>query len=476
MQLSSAQTFLVEENAPTDTSLQAAARFLQDYVQYNSLSGRERAAGEFFRDYCRSAGLFITDLPSSDSSYQFAATLEPLSVDKPVVWLHHHIDVVPATAFGWKFAPFGGQIVGDTIWGRGTIDAKGLGVMQLFSLLRLRTITDTAELPLNIGLLCLTNEESGDNPNVRRVLSRYAKKLKPIAAYGEGGSGLTGVLERHPLTPVYGISVAEKTALWLKLELEVPSFGHGATPAPEYANKLLIKALGRLENRKMKLEFNRVNKRMFRRLGRAEGGVRGFVIRHLNWWVFSPLVKNIVSNDPLLESLTTNTITVTKIENPPGPTNQISPTAAAYLDCRLQPTFSSRAFIRKLRRILDEDRIKISVENQSPEVRPSPTNRFYDAFEEAILAEVPEARVIPILFPATTDNSHLRKYDIPSFGLVPALMNEELIRSVHSFNERLPLSELERGIVIYKRLLLILEEEAEGRRNRVPEVEPSGLF
>jgi hypothetical protein len=55
-------------------------------------------------------------------------------------------------------------------------------------------------------------------------------------------------------------------------------------------------------------------------------------------------------------------------------------------------------------------------------------------------------------------------------------MNEELIRSVHSFNERLPLSELERGIVIYKRLLLILEEEAEGRRNRVPEVEPSGLF
>ena len=454
-----------------DTSLAFATEFLQQYIKIPSLSGREYHAAKYFEQRCLDAGLFITSLPSTDSSYQFAATLEPLITNKPVVWLHHHIDVVPAVdTTNWKHKPYSGFIEQDTLWGRGTLDAKGLGVMQFMALQRIKHSSDTSDLPFNIGLLCLANEESGDNPNIRRVLTRYARRLKPLAAYGEGGSGLYGVLERSPNTPVYGISVAEKMALWLRLEVEVESFGHGATPAPQYANKVLIRALGRLEDRKMKLEFNRVNKRMFRRLGRAEGGLRGFVIRHMNWWIFSPLVKNIVSSDPLLESLTTNTITVTKLENPPGPTNQISPTATAYLDCRLQPTYNQKAFLKKLSRILNEDAIKITVENQSPEAKPSTINRYFQAFEQAIKQVEPEAEVIPILFPATTDNSHLRRYGVPTYGIVPALLNEELVKSVHSSNERIPLTQLEAGSAIYTQLLRNLILELEDKRLKIPEL------
>lgn len=445
-----------------------AVKVLSEYLQISSLSGSEKEAALFLSDYCRQKGLYITTLPSDSSSPNFAATLYPLATDKPVIWLQHHMDVVPAnTLENWRFEPFSGTVEQDTIWGRGALDNKGQGIMQLMALLQLKQVADTTDLLYNIGMLCFSNEEADKGIGARGVLELSKAALKPLVVFGEGGAGLRNVVKRDPERPVVGISVAEKAVLWLELKLELNSFGHGAAPAPEYANKLMIHALSRLENRKLDLEFHRVNKRMFRRLGRAEGGIRGFMIKHMNWLIFRPLVKRVVQQEPMLEALTTNTITVTKLENPPGPPNKISTISTAYLDCRLQPNTSSKTFIRRLERILDEPKIKIKVVNSSPEARPSPTNDFYAALEWAVLQEIPDAAVIPILFPATTDNSHFRYHDIPTYGLLPMLISEELIKSVHSLNECVPVASLEQGIRIYTHLLLKLEREGKHKRKRL---------
>lgn len=445
-----------------------AVQMLSRYLQFASISGNEQEAAEFLADYCRQQGLYITELPSIEGSMNFAATLYPLSEDKRVIWLQHHMDVVPATAGEvWKHEPFSGKVENDTIWGRGALDNKGMGIMQLMALLNLKEVADTANLIYNVGLLCISNEEIGGYVGSLKVMEEAGAKLKPLVVFGEGGAGLTGVLTRKPDKPVFGISVAEKTVLWLKLELQLNSFGHGATPAPEYANKLMIHALSRLEGRKLDFEFNRVNKRMFRRMGRAEGGLRGFLIRRLHWPILRPFIKGPIQRDPMLQALTTNTVTVTKLENPPGPHNQISARAIAYLDCRLQPNTSPKAFIRKLERILDQPRIKIEVVNQSPSAKPSPINDFYEALEEAVIAQVPDAAVIPILFPATTDNTYFRSYDIPTYGLIPALINEELIKTVHSIDECIPVAGLEQGIHIYTDMLIRLVEEGARKHRRL---------
>lgn len=445
-----------------------ALNLLSSYIQIPSITGSEREAGLFLSEYCRKQGLYVTLLPSDTSGFNFAATLFPLSDDKPVIWMQHHMDVVPAnTEEDWRFSPFSGTVQQDTIWGRGAIDNKGQGVMQLMALLNAKKAADTLEFIYNIGVLCFSNEETGGGKGAKLVLREKLKELKPLVVFGEGGAGLTNVLDRKPEKPVVGISVAEKGVLWLRLDLELNSFGHGAAPAPEYANKLMIHALGRLEDRKLDLEFHRVNKRMFRRLGRAEGGIRGFMIKRMHWWILRPLIKNVVQRDPMLEALTTNTVTVTKLENPPGPPNKISTVSTAYLDCRLQPNTTAKAFIRRLERILDEPKIKITVVNQSPEAKPTPTNDFYDALEWAVRKEVPDAAVIPILFPATTDNSLFRYYDVPAFGLIPAVLSEELIKSVHSINERLPVLAITQGINIYTKLLLRLELEGMQKHKRL---------
>jgi carboxypeptidase PM20D1 len=453
---------------PSDHRKAEAVSLLSAYLQFPSVSGEELEAAQFLMSYCQAQGLHITQFPADDGSMNFAATLYPLSVDKPVIWLQHHMDVVPASEDeAWKHPPFAGRVYRDTIWGRGALDNKGMGIMQLMALLNLKEAANGEELIYNVGLLSVSNEEVGGLLGSRLVLDTSLPELKPLVVFGEGGAGLTGVLSRKPDKPVFGISVAEKTVLWLKLELQLNSYGHGAAPAPEYANKLMIHALSRLEGRKLDFEFNRVNKRMFRRMGRAEGGVRGFLISRLHWPVFRPFIKGPVLREPMLQALTTNTVTVTKLENSPGPHNQISTTATAYLDCRLQPNTSPKAFIRKLERLLDQPRISISVVNQSPQAKASPTNDFYDALADAIMEDMPEATVIPILFPATTDNTYFRHQDIPTYGLLPFLINEDLIKTVHSRDECLPVAALEQGVRIYTSMLIRLVEEGARKHKRI---------
>ena len=58
---------------------------------------------------------------------------------KPII-LMAHLDVVPViekNRANWKHDPFGGEIINDTIWGRGVIDHKVgvIGIMESLELL-----------------------------------------------------------------------------------------------------------------------------------------------------------------------------------------------------------------------------------------------------------------------------------------------------------------------------------------------------
>ncbi|MBP5242119.1 MAG: Sapep family Mn(2+)-dependent dipeptidase, partial [Clostridia bacterium] len=69
-----------------------------------------------------------------------------------------HLDVVPA-GDGWHYPPFGGVIVGDKLYGRGTMDDKGPAVISLYCLYALK---QEGFLPKRkIKLIVGCNEETG---------------------------------------------------------------------------------------------------------------------------------------------------------------------------------------------------------------------------------------------------------------------------------------------------------------------------
>ena len=109
--------------------------------------------------------------------------------------------------------------------------------------------------------------------------------------------------------------------------------------------------------------------------------------------------------------------------------------------------------MKLLFRIIDP-RIRITVLDESPTAEASIADENFDKASAAIQSVFPKAHVIPVLFPATTDNSYFRSVNIPAFGFLPFELNESMMESVHAANEKIPLKALDQGIHVYETLLL----------------------
>ncbi|SFB79148.1 Acetylornithine deacetylase/Succinyl-diaminopimelate desuccinylase [Flexibacter flexilis DSM 6793] len=436
---------------PTDS----LALWLSQYISLASESGHEKPAGRFLADLCQKQNLHLRIFTDLDSSFNFAASLYPLSAGKPNLVLLSHIDVVPASDSNeWTLPPYAGQITDTAVWGRGALDAKGMAIMQLGAMLELRHKYPNTEFPYNITLLAVSGEETGGFNGAKIIVNEFLKELNAVAVYGEGGSGVDNVVPSKPEKHVFGISVAEKNNLWLKLELKFVTFGHGASPPRSYANKAMVKALTKLNNIDTRIDFNKTNKRMFRELGKLEGGFKGFLIKHINWWVMRPVLNKIMENEPVFRSVLSNTSTLTNMYNPPGPPNQISNKATAYLDCRLLPGANRKKFIRDIKYGLIEPRFKISVINESPEAEESsPETPYYEALDKAIQEVFPQAAVMPILFPASSDNNYFREKGVLVYGITPIFMTREQLQTIHNPDERISLQQLRDGKNVYLRFL-----------------------
>jgi acetylornithine deacetylase/succinyl-diaminopimelate desuccinylase-like protein len=136
---------------------------LRQYLRIPSVSGNEKEAGTFLHDFCKKQGLHTIIFTATDSSYNFAASLFPFSDRKPSLIFQHHIDVVQAEEpSDWTFQPFEGVIKDSIIYGRGALDAKGIGIMQVFALLKFKKEHPNWEkLPFNVIILALSGEEVG---------------------------------------------------------------------------------------------------------------------------------------------------------------------------------------------------------------------------------------------------------------------------------------------------------------------------
>lgn len=428
---------------------------LQHYIQIKSVSGQEKKAGEYIEAVCRKFGLYTKQFSDSDSSYNFCASVFPIQKNKKSVILINHLDVVAAEdEANWTYPPFEGKIAQDSIYGRGAIDMKGLAVMQIFALKKIKESLVEDSCKFNLCVLFLSGEESGGkNGAALMIQPALLQQLNPLVVFGEGGGGLTNVIPGKKEELCFFVSNAEKKSLWLKLEVKAKSHGHGSVPSSKTADKILLKALNKIENTEERIFIDKSTKKTFHEIGSIMAGTKGFILKHVNWWIFKPLRHKIFDQNEALKTLVTNSYQLTRIHNPQGSVNQVAQVATAYYDCRLLPHKSEKPLVLKLVFGILDPRLKITIMDESPECDYTTLDVHYENMSKAILSVFPKSHVIPILFPATTDNSYFRSMGIPAYGLLPFKLNESMIESVHAMNEKIPLTALDDGIRIYSTFL-----------------------
>ena len=420
-----------------------ATRLLRDYVAIDTSNppGDTRRAADFLASILERDGIPVTRYESAPGKAIVYARLKATAsppAGKAVILLHH-MDVVPADRAQWKSDPFTPTVRGNELWARGAMDMKGQGVAQLLAFLRLKR--ERVPLARDVILLAEPDEEVGGALGARWMIANHYAELDPEYVIDEGGFGSRDLFAPNAL--VYGISVAEKKIVWLKLRAEGVA-GHGSQPTPDNPNDRLVRALARLlsggdPERAARQPADAAQPadagRPFQ--GRRPDGREPSVLDVMRAKV-GALARNKFTN-----AIQTSTISLTWFRSgvgEPPKINVIPSVAEAGLDCRLLPGTTKDAWIAEVRRRLDDASIQIELINESDDpVVTSHDSPLFRNLEAAIRRRHADAVVTPILIPYGTDSNAFRPKGVKSYGLFPAILSAEAVASMHGDAERVPL-------------------------------------
>lgn len=404
--------------------------------------GNEGRAVELLEDFLGSAGMEVRIEKSPEGRPNLIARLEGPR-DRPALVLLSHTDVVAVESEHWSRDPFGGEVHDGHVWGRGALDMKGIGALHAVAAAELARSGKTPQRELIF--VAVADEEAGGSQGAAWLLDERAdlvgmsEKRPPPDVLGEGGFGLTGLLER-PLMPIV---LGEKIAMKVKLKTRGDA-GHGSLPPKEQAIENLARVLAKISGYGTP-RIHPVMREQFRLMADASSGHRKTVFSALASGAGPAVARALrkpLRSSGAIASLLSDTVTATTISG--GYKNNVVPAeASASLDCRLLPDTDENDFLARLRKSAGD-----SIEIERLESQAGPVSDRSDLYR--LLLRASEALpsnpvVVPSLSPGFTDLRYFRKRGAHGYGWVPVVIPVELLATIHGHDERVPVDELERG-------------------------------
>jgi acetylornithine deacetylase/succinyl-diaminopimelate desuccinylase-like protein len=435
-----------QESAP-DLGVEAV-EILQSYLRIDTSNppGREAEAAAFLASHLDALGIPYEIFESGPGRANLYARLSGDGSRGGAVVLLHHMDVVPVDERSWSVDPFSGVVLNEFIYGRGALDSKAFGAVQLVAFLDLHRAG--VELGRDIILLATADEEMGGAMGAGHVVKNRPDLLEGAEFVLTEGGGASEVGGRT----VHFVEVSQKTPLWLRLRVTGPS-GHGAQPLRDSAVNRLIRALERL--------------RVYRGEIRLVPAVAE-ALRARASYIVDPAVAEAYRNietsiDDLaflaalveeLEPLLRNTISITALDGAPS-TNVIPDEATAELDCRLLPGEDPYRFIATLSDVIDDPGVQIEPLLVVDAAESRPGTPLWRALEATARAQDPEAILVPNVIAGFTDSHHFRHLGLVAYGWTP-FVSSPREGPVHGADERILVANVERGPSILRDLLVRL--------------------
>jgi acetylornithine deacetylase/succinyl-diaminopimelate desuccinylase-like protein len=318
------------------------------------------------------------------------ARLEGDGSKRPIM-LCNHTDVVPVEAQYWTVPAFEGVMQEGRIYGRGTVDMKGCGVMQLIAFLLLKR--QGVQLKRDVVFCAVPDEEAGSDWGMVWLCEQRPDVVDVEFELSEGGGGTTRFGREE--TKLFSVATNEKDICWLKLT-----------------------SVGRPE-----------------RLAEA-----GLMPRDRSE------VEERIRQSPEMQAMFVNTLNLTML-NAGIKANVIPAKSEAVIDCRLLPGQTKEDWIRQVRERIADERIEVelySPDQGEPERVPWDTELFR-TINDVVKEAMEDAVVVPGMTIGGTDNRFLRAMGIPAYGFIPCLLSPDERRGFHGNDEFMTVENFQMG-------------------------------
>lgn len=422
---------------------QQAAKLLSEYLRIPTINppGDTTAAVDFLKRQLRERGISSETFVSNPGRINLLARL-PGNGQKKSILLYNHMDVVEVDEQRWTKDPFSGEIEDGYVYGRGAIDMKGMGIMQLLAMDLLQK--NQPERSRDILFFAAPDEETGGEFGTRWMVNNHWEQLDPEFVWDEGGFGL---VEMFGPSPVFTVALAEKKTLWLKFQANGAP-GQSGMPHDDNAVNILMNALQRVLKAGSKWEVTPLTNIMFRKIAETMPFPRSFLLSNLQKPLIFNIVKTQLTSEKTIAAMLKNTISVTSFHA--GDKENIIPeTAEATLDIRLLPNTDPERFLADIRKLVKDERIIMSVILAPEQASVSDMDvDFYRSLEKVLLRRTPGSITAPMLTPGTTDSCFFRQKGVNCYGLFPAIINPGELSRFHGNDERISIKNLVLGVQI----------------------------
>lgn len=370
------------------------------------------------------------------------------STADPLV-LMAHFDVVPVDETdAWTHPPFEGRIEDGWVFGRGALDDKGPLIVTVEAVENLLAagFTPARDVYLSFG----GNEEVFGASAQQIAATFRARNIMPWLVLDEGGAVVSS-----PLPMVRGsaamIGVGEKGILTVRLTARSDG-GHASAPPTLTAVRRVARAIDRLGPRTFRPRTPGAISQLLTEFGIRTDGIAGAAYRLLGSLpVLSSRVFAALGGEPA--ALVRTTVAAT-MQSGGTAANVLPSQASATLNLRIALGETVASTVRRMRRRIRDRQVSLEIIDASEPTAESATdNAQFALIADAVAVSHPDAAAAPYIVMAATDSRHFHRFAPAVYRFAPLAMSAAQRASIHGVDERVEISELERGELFHRTLL-----------------------
>src|SRR5580704_12252249 len=423
-----------------------AQGWLSDLVRINSVNppGNEAVVAKYISAIFQKEGISNEVIEMAPGRSIVIARLQAGSLPDPsnALLLVAHQDTVGVDANKWNADPFAAVIKEGYLYGRGSIDDKGMLVANLATMVELKR--SGARLGRDVLFLASDDEEQGGSASIKVTIQKYWDKIACAYALNEGGR----VIIKDGKVQYVGIQASEKVAFNV-IVTATGSSGHASLPKPDNAVVHLAAAIEKLGTYQVPAQPSTITLRYFEQLAKIEEDETAKWMRALEQPGRADLaVKHLSEDSPMWNSMLRDTIAPTMLQAGVR-VNVVPSEATANLNIRMLPGHSIQELMGQFVKIVNDPQVKFQLAPDSGENSPPSelTTPLYQTIERLTTQDFPGAITVPLLGTGATDSSSLRLHKVQAYGLEPFPMVEDDSSRVHGDDERIPVDGFHKGVL-----------------------------